>query len=123
MTGNEPKQHPLVVLARNSIITFLREGTLPEVNTADIDELGLPARAASFVSLKKGGNLRGCIGTVLPARSSLAEEVMENAVSAATRDPRFEPVTEDELDDISVSVDVLTEPEEVDDISSLDPSL
>ena len=85
---------------------------------------GLPqkkARAGVFVSIHKGGELRGCIGTIEPQRPNLAEEVVINAISSATRDPRFYPITADELDDLEYSVDVLTEPVPVKDRDQLDP--
>ncbi len=78
-------------------------------------------RAAVFVSLKKDGELRGCIGTIEPARPSIAEEIISNAISAAFRDPRFLPVEQEELDDLVCSVDVLTPPEGCG-IGDLDPS-
>jgi AmmeMemoRadiSam system protein A len=67
--------------------------------------------AGAFVSLKKHGQLRGCIGTISPAYGSLAEEIAGNAVSAASRDPRFLPVEEHELNDLVYSVDILGKPE------------
>jgi AmmeMemoRadiSam system protein A len=67
--------------------------------------------SACFVSLKKRGQLRGCIGTIEALASNLAEEIIENAISAATRDPRFPPVEEEELPELSISVDVLSRPE------------
>ncbi|HAA34592.1 MAG TPA: AMMECR1 domain-containing protein [Firmicutes bacterium] len=76
---------------------------------------------AAFVSLKKKGQLRGCIGTIMPTKRTLAEEIAANAVSAGLYDPRFPPVSRRELKDLLYSVDVLTEPEKVDDISALDP--
>jgi AMMECR1 domain-containing protein len=57
------------------------------------------------------GDLRGCIGTIVPARETLAEEVIINAISAATRDPRFPPIAKEELLGLKYSVDVLSEPE------------
>jgi MEMO1 family protein len=79
--------------------------------------------AGTFVSLHKFGELRGCIGTFLPQRSNVAEEIIENAIASATRDPRFPPVREEELDDLEVSVDVLTEPEAVASEADLDPKI
>ena len=86
---------------------------------------GLPAemlerRAGVFVSLHKEGRLRGCIGTIQPLQGSIAEEIMENAISAATRDPRFSPVRPEELDSLEISVDVLSEPEKISSRSELD---
>ncbi len=78
-------------------------------------------RAGVFVSIKKDGALRGCIGTVKPTTPSIVEEVMENAVSAGIRDPRFYPVRADELDELEYSVDVLSEPEKVNSLDDLDP--
>lgn len=75
-----------------------------------------------FVTLKKNGQeLRGCIGTYTPATDSLGEEVVRNASSAALDDPRFPPVREEELSRLTVSVDVLTEPEPCE-IDDLDPN-
>ena len=86
---------------------------------------GLPealtkTRAGAFVSIHKQGRLRGCIGTIAPTRSSLAEEIIHNAVSAATRDPRFDPIRPEELKWLEISVDVLGEPEPIDSVAELD---
>lgn len=70
-----------------------------------------PSRAGAFVSLHSQGCLRGCIGTISPTRPSLAEEVAGNAIEACSRDPRFPPVTAEELRDLEISVDVLGEAE------------
>ena len=78
-------------------------------------------RAGVFVSLKKGGQLRGCIGTILPTQADAAREIIRNAVSAATEDPRFDPVGASELDELEVSVDILGNPERVDSMDKLDP--
>lgn len=78
-------------------------------------------KAGVFVSIKKDGELRGCIGTISPVRENIAEEIIYNAVSAGTEDPRFYPVTESELNALVYSVDVLTNPEPVKDKSNLDP--
>jgi MEMO1 family protein len=68
-----------------------------------------------------GGELRGCIGTFLPTTSDVAAEVVENAVAAATRDPRFPPVAPGELALLEVSVDELTAPVPVTSLADLDP--
>ena len=112
------KHHALVSLARKAIVCHLSGNPLP---LGDISEV--PGEAAgAFVSLKKAGQLRGCIGTIKPVRSTLAREIIDNAVSAATRDPRFQPVVLEELDEISISVDVLGTPEPVSGPDELDPS-
>lgn len=77
-------------------------------------------RRGVFVSLKMQGRLKGCIGTYEPATPSVAEEVIANAISAATRDPRFMPVRLPELGEIDISVDILSPPEPVRSISELD---
>lgn len=79
--------------------------------------------SACFVSIKtSGGDLRGCIGTILPTQPNLAREIMTNAVSAATRDPRFPPMRAEELAAVVFSVDVLSQPEPVSSLDQLDPA-
>ena len=80
----------------------------------------LGGRAGVFVSIKKLGSLRGCIGTISPFRGNLAEEIIYNAVNACGFDPRFPPVGPEELADLTVSVDVLAEAEPVDSTEELD---
>ena len=77
-------------------------------------------RAGAFVSIHEHGALRGCIGTIGPTRASLAEEIIANAISACSRDPRFSPVRPDELPWLEISVDVLGEPEDIDSKDMLD---
>ena len=111
--------HPLVRLARETVETYVKEGEVPpppEELTPEMQE-----KAGVFVSLHKLGGLRGCIGTFEPAAPNVAEEIIQNAISAATRDPRFPPVTPEELEHLDYSVDVLTAPEPVKDESRLDP--
>ena len=98
-------------LARRTVETFVREGRMLEVPVVSGDSL-LAQRAACFVSIKtREGDLRGCIGTVEPMQATLAEELIHNAISAATRDPRFSPVAISELAHLRYSVDVLSPPE------------
>ncbi len=113
-------EHPLVALARRVVEGHVRgEGYVePSLPPADSGE-----RAGVFVSLHRpDGSLRGCVGTVAPTQPSLAEEVALNAVSAATRDPRFPPLASEELPGLRVAVDVLSEPEEVAGLGDLDPA-
>ena len=77
-------------------------------------------KAGVFVSIHKEGKLRGCIGTILPVRRNIAEEIIHNAVSAATRDPRFDAIQPEELDKLEINVDVLSEPEKIDSKADLD---
>jgi len=111
--------HPLVELAKNSIETYVREGRIIKLTEPLLSELY--EKAGVFVSLKKHGELRGCIGTYLPSCESIGAEIIINAISAATKDPRFHPVEEDELEELTYSVDVLSCPEKVNDIAELNP--
>jgi AmmeMemoRadiSam system protein A/AmmeMemoRadiSam system protein B len=111
----------LLTLARSAIETFVREGRVIETPST-LDPM-LKERAACFVSIKTfEGDLRGCIGTIEPVKGSLAEELIANAVSSATRDPRFPPVTPDELSHLRYSVDVLSTPEPAQ-FKELDPKV
>lgn len=106
-------------LARRALRHYLEHGRPPAVPEPLPEELAPPAGA--FVSLKKGGELRGCIGTVEPVRRSLAEEIIANAVSAGVKDPRFSPVRLEEIAELTVSVDVLLPPERIADPAELNP--
>lgn len=108
-----------VKLARLSLETYVRTGKFPEIPD-NLPEEMIKNRAGVFVSLKRHGELRGCIGTIQPVTNSLAQEIIRNAVSAGLEDPRFPPVSEDELIDLVYSVDVLSEPEPVSSIDELD---
>lgn len=109
-----------VKLARKAVETYVRNGKL--INPPDdLPSFLLEKRGAAFVSLKEGGALRGCIGTTTPTQPTLAEEIIKNAISAATRDPRFSPVQTRELTDLVYTVDVLDEPERIPDESFLNP--
>jgi len=113
------KGDPLVALAKRSLETYIRDG-----RRVALPKTGIPdTRAGVFVSLKVGGELRGCIGTFAPTRPSIAEEIREMAIAAGTQDPRFPPVNEDELETLSYSVDVISPPEAVDDETALDPKV
>jgi len=109
---------PPVSLARKTVETYVKEGKTPKP-----DELTpeMKEKAGVFVSIHKLGGLRGCIGTFDPQCENVAEEIINNAISSATRDPRFPPIAPDELKDLSYSVDVLTKPEPVASQDQLDP--
>jgi AmmeMemoRadiSam system protein A len=97
-----------VALARRTIEAYVRDGRVPDPPPA----AGLLAeRHGAFVSLHRQGNLRGCIGTIMPTQATLAREIVRNAIQAATCDPRFDALRPDELADLEISVDVLGEPE------------
>jgi len=81
----------------------------------------MQGRAGVFCSIKKNGQLRGCIGTIEPVRRNIAEEIIHNAIAAATDDPRFPEVRPDELRWLTYSVDVLGKPEPIEGMHQLDP--
>ncbi len=108
-----------VALARRSVETYVRTGKKLKIPEGLPDEM-YERRGGAFVSLKEEGRLRGCIGTIAPVRSSLAEEIIENAISAASRDPRFPEVKADELGKLVYSVDVLGKAEEISSPEQLD---
>ncbi len=113
-----PEHHPFVQLARAAIETYVREHKRlkPPALTPEMKQ-----RAGAFVSLHAANELRGCIGTIQPSRANLAEEIIENAISAAARDPRFTPVEPHELTGLEISVDVLTPPVAIESIQDQDP--
>ena len=112
-------EHPLVKLARRTIITYVTRGEVIGPPTKLSPEM--KKRAGVFVSLHRRGELRGCIGTIDPVQDNVAEEIIHNAISASTEDPRFSPLQPRELEDLEISVDVLTVPEPIESEDQLDP--
>ncbi len=108
-----------VQLARLSLETYIRTGQRAALPENLPDEL-TGRQAGAFVSLHKNGQLRGCIGTILPTTASVALEIFQNAISAGTRDPRFPAVMPSELEQLTYSVDILDEPEPIDSPEQLD---
>lgn len=113
-------EDPYVRLARSSLEAYVRERRHIDP-PRDLPSELTGRRAGCFVSFKVDGQLRGCIGTILPVRANLAEEICANAISAGTHDPRFAPVTAAELGELVYDVDVLTEPEPIASADELDP--
>ena len=101
--------NPYVKLARESLNYYFKYKRLM-IASNDLPREMLEERYGVFVSLKKFGQLRGCIGTIFPTTDCVANEIIRNAIQAVIADPRFLEVTEDELVDIDISVDVLTNP-------------
>ena len=108
-----------VKLARETIETYIRTGEKIKVPDGLPQEM-YERQAGTFVSIKENGGLRGCIGTIQAVQASIAEEIINNAISAATRDPRFYPIEPEELDKLTISVDVLGETEHIDSPEDLD---
>ncbi len=111
---------PIVKLAKEAVETYVTTGKMvkPEKLTAEMRK-----RAGVFVSIHKHGQLRGCIGTFEPTQENVAEEIVNNAINSATRDPRFRQIIKSELNDLDYSVDVLTSPVPVSnqDVPKLNP--
>lgn len=108
-----------VKLARQTVEEYVRTGKriqAPEKIPQEMRDI----RAGVFVSIKKEGRLRGCIGTIQAVQPSIAEEIIENAISAASRDPRFSAIESGELDKLTISVDVLGDTEKIDSKDKLD---
>jgi AmmeMemoRadiSam system protein A len=111
-------------IALNAILDHLKERKPFETSVEDTSSDLENIRRGCFVSIhKKDGTLRGCIGTIEPQEENLVKEINRNAVSAAFGDMRFGPVTADELDELELSVDVLTEPEIIRSFDDLDPQI
>ena len=117
------EEHPLVQLARATIERYVRTGRRLKPEEAPAPIQG--GRAGAFVTIHtaSSGELRGCIGTIEATEDTLAQEVINNAISAATRDPRFPPVAPGELDDLRIDVSVLYPPEPIASVSELDPKV
>ncbi|WP_343250207.1 AmmeMemoRadiSam system protein A [Diplocloster hominis] len=113
------KEDPYVALARNSLEYYINTGCrlpIPE----NLPREMYNCRAGAFVSIHKSGQLRGCIGTIGPVYENIAHEIIENAVSAGSKDPRFHLIRPDELPDLEYHVDILGTPERITSIYELD---
>jgi AmmeMemoRadiSam system protein A len=118
--GERAKESFLVRVARRTLENYYTTGKYEHLEGKDIPP-EFTGKAGAFVSLKKHGHLRGCIGTITGQYKNIVEEVIHNAISAATRDPRFYPVEKEELEELTCSVDVLGPPEPVSSPGELDP--
>ncbi len=119
---NRLKEDAWVKLARWTIEEYIGKSNLKVIDQIpqNLPDQMLNSRKGVFVSIHKFGDLRGCIGTILPTQKNMALEIVQNAISASTRDPRFYPIGPDELDDLEISVDELSVPEPIDSPSQLD---
>ncbi|MEW6063760.1 hypothetical protein P378_17680 [Desulforamulus profundi] len=118
LEGMRSRESYLIQVARQSLESHLK-GQWKEPDSYQVPP-EFAGKAGAFVSFKKNGQLRGCIGTTAPTRQNVVQEVAYNAVSAGTQDPRFYPIRLDELDELTVSVDVLMPPEPIQSIDQLD---
>jgi len=111
---------PYILLAKSAVETYIKEGKIispPENLPKEFWE----QRAGAFITIEKMGELRGCIGTYLPLRKNIAEEIIYNAIAAATEDYRFGPLQEEEIPHLSYTVYILSTPELVKDLKELNP--
>lgn len=118
------KEDPYVALARSNIECYIRTGkplVLDKELQDSLPEEMLTDKAGVFVSIHKQGELRGCIGTIAPTTQNIAQEIIQNGISASTRDPRFPPIQEYELASLEMSVDVLKPAEPISSPDELDP--
>ena len=111
---------PYVELAKKTIDLYIRERKILRPDPAELPAELFSTRAGAFVSIHEEGELRGCIGTIAPTRETLALEIVSNAIAASTRDPRFPAIRAAELPLLTISVDVLGEPEPIQSMKELD---
>jgi len=112
--------NPYVKLARMAVERYIEKREVIEV-PENLPREMLEKQAGTFVTIKKKGKLRGCIGTYLPTKKNIAEEIIYNAISAATEDYRFGPVQHEELPYLTYTVYILSEPRQIKNIQELDP--
>jgi len=116
--------NPYVKLAKKSIETYFKTGKVMDIPDGLPKEM-YQRKAGVFVTLWKRENgqkqLRGCIGTYLPTKPNIAQEIIENSLSAALRDPRFVPLTKDELNLVSIEISILSPPKRIKSLDELDP--
>lgn len=97
-------------LTKQAVESYIKEGKIISP-PPDLPEEFLTQKAGAFVTIMKDGSLRGCIGTYLPTKNNVAEEIIHNAIAVATEDYRFGPIQKEELPQLSYIVYVLSEPE------------
>lgn len=127
-------EHDVVKIARITIENYIKEHKSPKMTytsknviiqdekySGEVIEKLLSGQYGTFVSLKRDGNLRGCIGTILPTQKNGIEEIIKNAISACSKDYRFEPLEVDELSDLTINVDILSPLSIVENATMLDP--
>lgn len=119
LAGQRKNEDAYVGLARKTIEEYITMGKTPDI-PEELPEEMHKKQAGVFVSIKKDGRLKGCIGTIEAVQSSIAKEIVANAISAATRDPRFSPIKQAELPWLTISVDVLGDTEKISSTDELD---
>lgn len=112
--------NPYVSLAKQAVENYVQNSKVISP-PSDLPKEFLKRRAGTFVTIEKNGELRGCIGTYLPTRKNIAEEIIHNAIAAAAEDYRFGPIQKEELPELSYTVYILSEPELVKNSKDLNP--
>ena len=112
--------NPYISLAKSAVETYIKKKKVIKVPDGLLEEM-ISKKAGTFVTIKKDGDLRACIGTYLPTKENIAEEIIQNAITAATEDYRFGPVQKQELPYLTYSIYILEKPELTKDIKELDP--
>ncbi len=119
--GQDAGVTDIQALGRRAIETYLRDGRVIDPPEPVAPELRRPS--AAFVTLRKAGELRGCMGSIIPTQASAAAEIVRYAIASAIRDPRFDPVALQEVEQLTVSVQLLDPPEPVTSLADLDPAV
>ncbi len=118
ITQRRNQETPLVRYARGTVEAIIHKEPFPE--PTELNEF-TRQRAGVFVSIKKWGQLRGCMGTIEPSQANVIAEVRKSAISAASQDPRFNPIKAAELAELVYSVDLLGDPAPISNLDELDP--
>jgi AmmeMemoRadiSam system protein A len=116
---SEKEKKEILKLAKLAIQSIFKKELIAELTKQKRVVKNLGLRNGVFVTITKRGELRGCIGYILPVRE-FEELVVDAAVSAAIRDPRFDPLTEDEVGEIEIEVSVLSEPKRIENVSEVE---
>jgi len=111
---------PYILLAKSAVENYVKEKKVIET-PKDLPKEFLEKKSGTFITIEKEGQLRGCIGTYLATKKNIAEEIISNAIAAATEDYRFGPIQKEELPELSYTVYILNEPELVKSIQELNP--
>ncbi len=111
---------PYISLAKMAVENYVKEKKVIET-PKDLPKEFLEKKSGTFITIEKEGQLRGCIGTYLATKENIAEEIISNAIAAATEDYRFGPIQEEELPYLSYAVYILNEPELVKSNQELNP--
>jgi AmmeMemoRadiSam system protein A len=109
-----------VLLAKTALEEYVKQGKIIKP-LASLPENFFKEKHGVFITIEKQGKLRACLGTYLPTKPNIVQEIINNAISAATKDNRFDPINEQELDQLSYSVSVLEYPELVKDLKTINP--